>query len=72
MLLNLLDQFHAKPENTWFVGEKASDIKCVKNASCKPALVLTGYGKKTLQLKNINADFPVFDDLAHFVDDLLS
>ena len=65
MLLRLLDKFQAKPEQTWFVGDTLSDIDCAINAGCKPALVLTAKGQKTLSS-------PVFDDLLSFTKHILS
>jgi D-glycero-D-manno-heptose 1,7-bisphosphate phosphatase len=32
-------------ENSWFVGDKDTDILCGKTAGCKTILVLTGYGR---------------------------
>ncbi len=72
MLLELLHQFHAKAEDTWFVGDKISDLECAQNAGCKPALVLTGTNSRTTEALAENNDAPVFDDLLDFVNHLLN
>ena len=72
MALTLIQQFNANPADTWFVGDKLSDIYCALNAGCKPALVLTGKGKRTLNKDEMSElNVPVFDDLASFVASLL-
>jgi len=71
MLLGLLHQFNANPEDTWFVGDKISDIECALNAGCKPALVLTGTSERTTEALADNKGAPVFDDLLDFVNKIL-
>ena len=71
MALTLLSLFNAKAEDTWFVGDSSSDIQCALNAGCKPALVLTGKGKKTIN-KGFDKSIPVFDNLDGFVNQILS
>jgi len=69
MLNRLLKKFDAKPEDTWFIGDAISDIQCAKKAGCKPALVLTGKGQKTLNSVGFNKkEIPVFDNLLDFVN----
>jgi D-glycero-D-manno-heptose 1,7-bisphosphate phosphatase len=36
-------------ENSWMIGDKAIDVETGFNAGIKTALVLTGYGKKTVE-----------------------
>ena len=67
----LLKLFNAVPQQTWFVGDSKSDLNCAINASCKPALVLTGKGAKTLD-SGIDKSIPVYDDLNSFVNYLLA
>lgn len=71
MVNKLLCLFNAKPEETWFVGDSISDIQCALNTRCKPVLVLSGKGRRTLIKENFPSSTPVFDDLHHFVDGLL-
>jgi D-glycero-D-manno-heptose 1,7-bisphosphate phosphatase len=53
MIEQALADFEIDLENSWFVGDKAIDVKTGQNANVKTALVLTGYGKQAVeQLKN--------------------
>jgi len=70
MAKKLLARFAAVPQETWFVGDSKSDLSCARNSQCKPALVLTGKGNKTLAA-GIDKNIPVFEDLNSFVDHLL-
>ena len=74
MALKLLSEFNAIPCETWFVGDSLSDIKCALNAGCKPALVLTGKGIKTLETAEFKAlvAVPVYSSLAEFTKELLT
>ena len=72
MAIQLLEHFGAAAEETWFVGDSLSDIECALNAGCQPALVLTGKGAKTSKKAGLPNETPVFEDLASFVDHLLS
>ncbi|MCW8875631.1 MAG: D-glycero-beta-D-manno-heptose 1,7-bisphosphate 7-phosphatase [Kangiellaceae bacterium] len=72
MALKLLEQFNAVPQETWFVGDSISDIQCAQNAYCRPALVLTGKGQRTRVKPELPGDVPIFEDLAGFVELLLS
>jgi D-glycero-D-manno-heptose 1,7-bisphosphate phosphatase len=68
MLNELINQFQANPEQTWFVGDSKSDIDCALNAKCNPALVLTGKGQRTIEKHGPFQDLKQFTDLADFVD----
>ena len=70
MVNKLLTLFDAKPEETWFVGDSISDIQCALSAKCKPVLVLSGKGQRTLKKEEFPSFTPVFEDLQHFVDSL--
>ena len=73
MVLKLLADFDAVANATWFVGDSLSDIRCALNAGCKPALVRTGKGMTTANMSEFKKlHVPVYDDLAHFVDELLN
>lgn len=56
-----------------YIGDKMTDVMVARNAHCRPILVRTGYGTKTLEkhpeLKN---DIDVYDDLEETVSRLLS
>lgn len=72
MVIKLLKLFDASPSETWFVGDSLSDIQCAINAKCKPVLVLTGKGIKTINNKHLPKNLPFFDNLEGFVKHLLS
>ena len=38
-------------KNSFFIGDKESDVKCAINYGCTPLLVKTGYGERTLSSK---------------------
>src|SRR5205814_9462466 len=52
---------------SFFVGDKASDIGCGRNASVRTILVQTGYGARE---SNTGADF-IARDVAHAVEIML-
>lgn len=59
------------PENVYAVGDSFRDIQAAWNAGCKPVLVLTGNGEKTLaENKAQLADVDYFADLAAFAQSL--
>ncbi len=53
------------------VGDSLRDLQAAKAAGASPVLVKTGKGQKTLQHPELPTDVPIFDNLAHFVDELL-
>ena len=57
---------------TTFVGDSLTDIEAAQSVKANPALVLTGYGQKTLDSGKVDKSVPVFDNLAAFVDHTLS
>lgn len=71
MALKLLERFDALAGETWLVGDSLSDIECALNAGCKPALVLTGKGERTLKKLTSGHSVAVFEDLAAFVSHVL-
>lgn len=66
-LPGLIFQAHAKYgfdfAETWMVGDADRDIKAARNAGCRPARVLTGWGAMS---NNEDASVPVFADLLAF------
>lgn len=72
MALQLLEHFNADPAETTFVGDTISDVKCAIAAGCKPILVKTGKGERTLANPELSQfDIPVFDDLSSYVKTML-
>ena len=81
-LPGLVDQIEAElgisAEGAWFVGDSLRDLQAGLPKGCKPALVLTGKGERTL-LKMLETEIeeeirkaPVFNNLAHFAQKILS
>ena len=71
LLFQIARQFDIDLAETPFVGDDISDIQAAKMANAKPVLVRTGKGEYVMQHFPEALDVPVFDDLAHFVRDLL-
>lgn len=57
------EKYNVNLSDVFFVGDSFSDIQAATNAGCKPLLVLTGNGQKTLA-SYANAHFPCFPNLA--------
>jgi len=72
LLLQIAKQFDIQLSNTFFVGDTQSDVLAARTAGAKPALVKTGKGQRTLEHHGPFEDAPIFDDLSHFVRDLLA
>jgi len=54
------------------VGDSERDIIAARDVMAQPVLVKTGKGKRTLKSSEHLQDVPVYDDLAQFVDALLT
>lgn len=54
------------------VGDSLRDVEAALAAGARPVLVLTGKGRRALASGRLPAGLPVYDDLAGFVDALLS
>jgi D-glycero-D-manno-heptose 1,7-bisphosphate phosphatase len=65
MLREALQRFGAEPSRTPFVGDQADDLKAALRAGCRPILVKTGLGAKTLAygLPTYLSSVEVFQDL---------
>lgn len=61
MLLNGIEKYKVDIKNSYMIGDKKSDLEAGEKAGLKSILVLTGYGKNTLQ--NIGNKYKVADDL---------
>ena len=69
--MQIARQFGVDLSETPFVGDNISDIQAARMANALPVLVRTGMGEYVMQHFPEALDVPVFDDLAHFVRDLL-
>lgn len=59
-------------DGSYFIGDSMSDIKAARTVGCKPVLVLTGKGHKTLLENDYDLmDVPVYENLFEAVTDIL-
>jgi D-glycero-D-manno-heptose 1,7-bisphosphate phosphatase len=54
-------------EETYFIGDSSADVGAAEAAKCKPILVMTGNGYKTIE-KHQSSDIPSFADLHEAVE----
>ncbi|MFV2029946.1 D-glycero-beta-D-manno-heptose 1,7-bisphosphate 7-phosphatase [Neisseria sp. S1] len=68
MIEDIIDRFNAEAKETWLVGDSLRDLQAIAAVGGKPALVLTGKGKKTLatQADLLPENTQIFDDLMAF------
>ncbi len=71
LLLQIAKAFDIKLSETEFVGDNIGDIKAADMANARPILVRTGKGEHVMQHHPEAIDVPIYDDLAHFVRELL-
>ncbi|MBI2382428.1 MAG: D-glycero-beta-D-manno-heptose 1,7-bisphosphate 7-phosphatase [Gammaproteobacteria bacterium] len=71
MLNAILRRYGVPAHEVFFVGDKNEDVECALAAGCKPVLVRTGKGERSLLKGGLPADLPVFADLAAFTAWLL-
>jgi len=72
MLNRMLERFNAYPRKTVMIGDTKSDYDAAIAAGIDFALVKTGKGMRTIEQSKLPDDVPVFDDLAAYVDQILS
>ena len=58
-------------KNSFFVGDKESDVLCAINYGCIPLLVKTGYGERSLASKHCPPEERCFNNLLDAVDYVL-
>jgi len=68
MILSAAAKWNIDLERSWMIGDKEIDMGAGRNAGCRTALVLTGYGK------NINPELAdiVADDLAQAIEKIIA
>ncbi|MDO4998043.1 MAG: D-glycero-beta-D-manno-heptose 1,7-bisphosphate 7-phosphatase [Neisseria sp.] len=68
MILDILDRFNAKAQDTYLVGDSLRDLQAIAAAGGKAVLVKTGKGEKTLaeHAEEIPDNTLIFDDLLAF------
>lgn len=57
MLIRAQKEFNIQFKDSFFIGDKKSDIDAGKSVGCKTILVKTGCGAKELKTKKIDCDF---------------
>ena len=68
LFLQIRDKYAVNLSEVFFVGDSLSDIHAAKNAGCKPLLVLTGNGQKTLTTYAEARTIPSFLNLAQLAE----
>ena len=63
----LHDNAEINLKESYFVGDKLSDLECAVSHGCKPILVKTGYGSRTFS-SSYPKDTKVFENLKAAVD----
>lgn len=72
MLYAIQKKYQLDLPNTYFIGDSFADMGAAAAAGCKPILVLTGNGQKTLARHPHLAEVPAFTDLAEAVAFILA
>ncbi|MBS7662733.1 D-glycero-beta-D-manno-heptose 1,7-bisphosphate 7-phosphatase [Pseudomonas lalucatii] len=71
-MLQAIAEHYAVPlTGVWFVGDSSGDLDAARAVDCRPVLVKTGKGERTLA-KALPEGTLVFEDLAAVADHLLS
>lgn len=70
LLYQIQKKYSVCLKDVFFVGDSTSDILTARAAQCRPLLVLTGNGKKTLETFHTE-NVPYFFDLVEAVDYVL-
>jgi len=72
MLNTCLAHFKVAPERALFIGDKFSDYQAAVAAGCAFVLLKTSYGQETSEMPEFQeTGAPVYDTLAHFVEQFL-
>jgi len=66
------DRLQMPLKNVFCVGDKITDIQAAENAGGNPILVRTGKGKEEIDGGLIPKHIPIYDDLASFVDKIIT
>lgn len=71
LFLEIANDYRTNFSDAVAVGDSWRDLQAAQTAGCKAVLVKTGNGKKTLlEYSELNNTIPIYDDLAHFVNQL--
>lgn len=72
LLREIAERYRVDLAETYAVGDSPRDVEAALAAGARPALVLTGKGRRALASGALPAGLPVYEDLAGFVDALLA
>ncbi len=72
LLQEISKHYECSLDHIAFVGDSLKDIQAAQRAGCQPILVKTGNGLKTLQQLEPNDEIQVYEDLADYVEKMLS
>jgi D-glycero-D-manno-heptose 1,7-bisphosphate phosphatase len=72
LIQQIADTLKINPAGVPIVGDSLRDLVAGEALGCRPVLVRTGKGERTLASGKISHEIPVFDDLKSFVDGWLS
>ena len=72
MLHSVMERLDVELTGVPLVGDSLRDVQSAMVVGAAPVLVRTGHGARTLEQNRHLENVQVFDDLAGFVDDLLS
>ena len=67
LLIGAEKKLNINLKESYFIGDKLSDLECAVSHGCKPILVKTGYGSRTFSL-NYPKNTEVFENLKAAVD----
>ena len=71
LLDEIEDRLGCSIKNSFFIGDKESDLLCAINYGCTPLLVKTGYGEKSLSSKHCPPEERCFNNLLEAVNYVL-
>ena len=72
MLYTISERLGVDVTNVIMVGDSLHDMQAAMAAAAKPVIVRTGKGLNTLDKHKGLEHIPAYDDLASYVDELLS
>ena len=72
MLYEIAKILNINLADAYFVGDKLSDLQAAEAAGCQGILVKTGHGAMPIDVSKLKVKPPVFENLAQFVDTMLT
>ena len=72
LIIQIEDELNLPSQDAWLIGDSLRDLQAAREAGCKPILVKTGKGERTLAQGKGLQDIPIYNNLAEFADSLLT